>query len=187
MLLTSWRSLTWRPKWSHKCSMGERSGDLAGHCNTLMLWMRTMFWVCLAVCGQCANKVFLLFDKVIYFMTPCDPNQNLSKVSWRQKFGPIFKSTEREMWHLERQQVISLIWPTDLVYDLMWPELELMRVSSRPTFWPIIKSIEQEMWPLEHQQGIYFIWPGDLVYDSRWLKQIQGFIKTKILTNFQVN
>ena len=24
--------------------MGERSGDLAGHCNTLTLWMRKMFW-----------------------------------------------------------------------------------------------------------------------------------------------
>ena len=52
MLLTSWRSLTWRPKWSHKCSMGERSGDLAGPCNTLTLWTRKMFWVCLAVCGR---------------------------------------------------------------------------------------------------------------------------------------
>ena len=52
MLLTSWRSLTCRPKWSHKCSMGERSGDLAGHCNTLTLWMRKMFWVCLTVCGR---------------------------------------------------------------------------------------------------------------------------------------
>ena len=52
MLLTSWRSLTWRLKWSYKCSMGERSGYLAGHCNILMLWMRKMFWVCLAVCGR---------------------------------------------------------------------------------------------------------------------------------------
>ena len=32
--------------------MGERSGDLASNCNTLMLWMRKMFWVCLAVCGR---------------------------------------------------------------------------------------------------------------------------------------
>ena len=32
--------------------MGERSGDLAGHCSTLMLWMHKMFWVCLAVCGR---------------------------------------------------------------------------------------------------------------------------------------
>ena len=32
--------------------MGERSGDLAGHCDTLTLWMRKMFWVCLAVCGR---------------------------------------------------------------------------------------------------------------------------------------
>ena len=32
--------------------MGERSGDLAGHCNRLTLWMRKMFWVCLAVCGR---------------------------------------------------------------------------------------------------------------------------------------
>ena len=32
--------------------MGERSGDLAGHCNTLTLWMRKLFWVCLAVCGR---------------------------------------------------------------------------------------------------------------------------------------
>ena len=31
--------------------MGERSDDLAGHCNTLTLWMRKMFWVFLAVCG----------------------------------------------------------------------------------------------------------------------------------------
>ena len=52
ILLTSWRSLTWQPKWSHKCSMGKRSGDLAGHCNTLTLWMRKIFWVCLAVCGR---------------------------------------------------------------------------------------------------------------------------------------
>ena len=52
MLLISWRSLTWRPKWSHKCSMGEGSGDLAGRCNTLTLRMRKMFWVCLAVCGR---------------------------------------------------------------------------------------------------------------------------------------
>jgi hypothetical protein len=33
--------------------MGERFGYLAGHCNTLTLWMRKMFWVCLAVCGRC--------------------------------------------------------------------------------------------------------------------------------------
>ena len=52
MLLTLWHSLTRRPKWSHKCSMGERSSDLTGHCNTLTLWVRKMFWVCLAVCGQ---------------------------------------------------------------------------------------------------------------------------------------
>ena len=32
--------------------MGERSGDLAGHSKTLTLWMRKMFWVCLAVCGR---------------------------------------------------------------------------------------------------------------------------------------
>ena len=32
--------------------MGERSGDLASHCHTLTSWMRKMFWVCLAVCGQ---------------------------------------------------------------------------------------------------------------------------------------
>ena len=42
MLLTSWRSLTRRRKWSCKCSMGERSSDLAGHCNTLTLWMGKM-------------------------------------------------------------------------------------------------------------------------------------------------
>ena len=30
--------------------MGESSSDLAGHCNTLTLWMRKTFWVCLAVC-----------------------------------------------------------------------------------------------------------------------------------------
>ena len=45
-MLTSWCSLTLRPKWSHKCSMGERSGDLAGHCNALTLWSHKMFWVC---------------------------------------------------------------------------------------------------------------------------------------------
>ena len=28
-----------------------RSGDLAGHCNTLTLWMHKMSWVWLAVCG----------------------------------------------------------------------------------------------------------------------------------------
>ena len=39
-------------KWSQKCSMGERSSALASYCNTLTLWMRKMFWVCLAVCGQ---------------------------------------------------------------------------------------------------------------------------------------
>ena len=38
--MTSWHSLTRRRKWSCKCSMGERSGDLAGHCNTL--WMGKM-------------------------------------------------------------------------------------------------------------------------------------------------
>ena len=32
--------------------MGKRSYDLAGHCNTLTLWMHKMFWVCLAVCGR---------------------------------------------------------------------------------------------------------------------------------------
>ena len=32
--------------------MGERSGDLTGHCNTLTLWIRNMFWVCLTVCGR---------------------------------------------------------------------------------------------------------------------------------------
>ena len=52
MLLTSWRSLTRRPKWSHKCPMGVKSGDLAGYCNTLTLWMRKMLWVCLAVCRR---------------------------------------------------------------------------------------------------------------------------------------
>ena len=59
MLLTSWCSLTWQPKWSHRCSLGERSGDLAGHCNTLTLWMHKIFWVCLAVCWQA-----LLFWKI---------------------------------------------------------------------------------------------------------------------------
>ena len=37
-----------RPKWS----MGERSGDLTGHCNMLTSWMCKMFWVCLTVCGR---------------------------------------------------------------------------------------------------------------------------------------
>ena len=55
MLLTSWRSLTWRPKSSNECSIGERSSDLAGRCNTLTLWMRKMFWVCLAVCGRASS------------------------------------------------------------------------------------------------------------------------------------
>ena len=32
--------------------MGDRSGALAGHCNTLTLWMHKTFWVCLAVCGR---------------------------------------------------------------------------------------------------------------------------------------
>ena len=35
--------------------MGERSGNLAGHCNTLTLWMHNMFWVCLAVCGRASS------------------------------------------------------------------------------------------------------------------------------------
>ena len=32
--------------------MGDISGDFAGHCNTLTLWMRKMFWVCLALFGR---------------------------------------------------------------------------------------------------------------------------------------
>ena len=28
------------------------NGDLAGHCSTLTLWMRNMYWVCLAECGR---------------------------------------------------------------------------------------------------------------------------------------
>ena len=62
MVLTSWCSLTWQPKWPQKCSVGERSGDLAGNCNTLTLWMCKMSWVCLAVCGRALScwKVLML-------------------------------------------------------------------------------------------------------------------------------
>jgi hypothetical protein len=30
----------------------KRACDLTGHCNTLTLWMRKMFWVCLTVYGR---------------------------------------------------------------------------------------------------------------------------------------
>ena len=50
----------------NKCLMGERSNDLAGHCNTLTFWMRKMFWVHLAVCGRalsCCKILTLCFCK----------------------------------------------------------------------------------------------------------------------------
>jgi len=57
---TSWLSLTWRPKWSHRCSIGEISGDLAGHGSTWKLFRHRASWVYLAVCGRalsCWNSV----------------------------------------------------------------------------------------------------------------------------------
>ena len=117
------------------------------------------------------------------------PKFKLMGVSSRQTFWSISKSTEQEMWPLECPQGISLIWPSGLVYDPRWPKFKLMGVSSRQTFWSIFKSTEQEMWPLERPQGISLIWPRGLVYDPRWpkFKLIWDFIKTKILTDFQVN
>ena len=62
--------------------------------------------------------------------------------------------------------------------------LNLSEVSLIQTFWRIFKSIEQEKCP----QAISLIWPSDLVFDPRWPKfeLIPDFIKTNLLTNFQV-
>ena len=50
-LLTLWRSLTLRPKTSHMCSIGDKSGDRDGHSNNWTLLLIKTFIVYLAVCG----------------------------------------------------------------------------------------------------------------------------------------
>ena len=51
-LMTSLRSLILRPRWSHMCSMGERSCDLDGQGRTAMLLRLRTSLVYLAVCGR---------------------------------------------------------------------------------------------------------------------------------------
>ena len=63
----------------------------------------------------------------------------------------------------------------------IWPNFGVNRART-------VDSRAQELWTLERPQGISLIWPTDLVYDPRWPKfhLSWDFIKTNILTNFQV-
>ena len=69
------------------------------------------------------------------------------------------------------------------------PNLTPSEISSRQNILTSFQVKWAQMWSLECPQGISLIWPSDLIYYPRWpkLKLLQGFIKTNIRTNFQVD
>ena len=118
-------------------------------------------------------------------MTSGYTNSCSYEVSSRQTFCLIFRPIEQEISPLEGPQGISLIWPSNLVFDPRWPKFSLIQdfiKTNTLTF----KSNEQKMWPLECPHNISFIWPS---FWTRWPKfqLIWEFLKTNILTIFQAN
>ena len=85
---------------------------------------RVLDWKCGLYSVQ---KVFLRFDLVTLFLTPHHPISISSKILSRQTFRPNFTSIWLKMWHLERTQSFSKIWPSDLVFDPTWPNFNLVQ------------------------------------------------------------
>ena len=59
-----------------------------------------------------------------------------------------------KLWPLEGGQDFLKIWPSDLVFDLIWPILELdqdiiqTNIQVNLSWW-----LKQKLWPLEGEQG----------------------------------
>ena len=80
-------------------------------------------------CGlKSEHKLFLWFDLVTYFLTSHDPiSSSWLKILSRTTFWPSFKLIWLKMWPLEWTQAFSMIWPSDLLFDLTWPNFKLDR------------------------------------------------------------
>ena len=119
-----------------------------------------------------ASRVFTRF---IYDLTywPCfwpqpPPYSNLSEILSRWSFWASLMKIGQKLWPLERSQGFLKIWPTDLVFDLTWPILELDWDIVKMIIWASLMKIGRKLWPLECSQGFLKIWPTDLVFDPTW-------------------
>ena len=99
-------------------------------------------------------------------------------------------SIEQEMWYLERPLGISLIWPSDLVYDPKWPKFKLV--------WDFINTNYRTNFQVNHARNVASTEPTRYFFNLTWwpslwpqLTQTQTHPTvhqdTNFLTNFQVN
>ena len=91
------------------------------------------------------------------------------------------------MWSLECAQAISKIWPSDLLFDPTWPNIELdldfVKIN-------ILSKFEEDWAKTVSCRVIHDfpkIWPSDLLIDPAWPSFEFGldFVKINILSKFE--
>ena len=147
-----------------------------------------------------ASRVFTRFLHDLTYWPSFDPTSpifELDKILSRWSFWASLMKIGPKLWPLECSQGFSMIWPTDLVFDPIWPIYDLdqvwwrldQNVASRvftrsfndltywPSFWPVMIHIRSwlslikigpKLWPPEYSQGFSLIWPTDQNFDLAW-------------------
>ena len=96
---------------SHRCSLGLRSRDIAGHGSTLMLFSAKKFWVTIAACGRalsCWNVTLFLCCWI-----------KGTRCGWRILF--MYKLAVRFPWTITKLlSPVAMMAPTPLHYACHW-------------------------------------------------------------------